>query len=165
MCLYETNTKCDLFPIGIHACNVGKKNLLTNANHFLNLDTGGIDLFGKLTDGLVGVLIGKGVNIYSHSWGTKFEKKGSKERRKFKKKVKVNLFRLLLSICSLFPSCCRLRCLPLWILSSSSSFLLSIPRFTHWLQRFSCHYGWLRWRWSSLTWNFCGTQITMLMTW
>lgn len=90
--MYETNTKCDLFPIGIHACNVGKKNLLTNANHFLNLDTGGIDLFGKLTDGLVGVLIGKGVNIYSHSWGTKFEKKGSKERRKFKKKVKVNLF-------------------------------------------------------------------------
>lgn len=123
--MYETNAKYHLFPISFHACNVRKKIFLTNTNHFLNLDTGGINLFGELTDGLVGVLIGKGVNIYSHSWVKKFAKKGSKERRKLKKKAKVNLFRLLLSICSLFPSCCRLRCLPLWILSSSSPYLAS----------------------------------------
>lgn len=41
--------------------------LLTNANDFLNLDTGGIDLFGELTDGLVRVLVGEGVNIYPHT--------------------------------------------------------------------------------------------------
>lgn len=40
---------------------------LTDSNHFLDLDTGGVDLFGKLSDGLVWVLVGKGVDIYSHT--------------------------------------------------------------------------------------------------
>lgn len=50
---------------------MSKKQILTNSNHFLNLDTGRVDLLGKLTDGLVWVLVGKRVNIYSHAWKTK----------------------------------------------------------------------------------------------
>lgn len=60
-----------------------KQKLLTNANNFLDFDTGGVDLFGKLTDGLVWVLVGKWVNIYPHAWGKKFEKKeGMKQQQK-----------------------------------------------------------------------------------
>lgn len=44
-----------------------KTKLLTNANNFFNLDTGGVNLFGELADGLVWVLIGKGVNVDPHS--------------------------------------------------------------------------------------------------
>lgn len=56
---------------------------LTNANDFLNLDTGGVNLFGELTDGLVWVLVGKGVNIYPHTWKKEFaRKKGGKQKRK-----------------------------------------------------------------------------------
>lgn len=40
---------------------------LTDSDHFLDLDTGGVDLFGELSDGLVGVLVGKGVHVYSHT--------------------------------------------------------------------------------------------------
>lgn len=44
-----------------------EETFLTNPNHFLDLDTGGVNLFGKLSDGLVWVLVGKGVDIYSHT--------------------------------------------------------------------------------------------------
>lgn len=44
-----------------------KQKLLTNANNFLNFDAGGVNLFGKLTDGLVWVLVGKGVHIYPYA--------------------------------------------------------------------------------------------------
>ena len=37
---------------------------LTDADDFLDLDAGSVDLFGKLADGLVGVLVRKGVNVY-----------------------------------------------------------------------------------------------------
>lgn len=40
---------------------------LTDSDHFLDLDAGGVDLFGKLSDGLVGVLVGEGVDVDSHT--------------------------------------------------------------------------------------------------
>lgn len=60
--------------------------LLTNAYNLLNFDTRGVDLFGKLTDGLVWILIGKGVNVYPYSWGKKFAKKKGR-KQKIKKAV------------------------------------------------------------------------------
>lgn len=40
---------------------------LTDADDFLDLDAGGVDLFGELSDSLVWVLVGKGVHVYSHT--------------------------------------------------------------------------------------------------
>lgn len=40
--------------------------LLTSSDHLLDLDTGHIDLLGELSDGLVGVLVGEGVNVDFH---------------------------------------------------------------------------------------------------
>lgn len=40
--------------------------LLTSSNHFLDLDTGHIDLLGELSNSLVGILVGKGVNVNFH---------------------------------------------------------------------------------------------------
>lgn len=40
--------------------------LLTSSNHLLDLDTGHIDLLGELSDGLIGILVGKGVNVNFH---------------------------------------------------------------------------------------------------
>lgn len=62
-----------------------KQKLLTNANNFLNFDAGGVNLFGKLTDGLVWVLVGKGVHIYPYAWGKKFERKEGMKRQKKEK--------------------------------------------------------------------------------
>lgn len=179
--LHEMNTKYTIIPLGwcfypkyVTICLTPNdtalwenQKLLTDANNFLDLDTGGVDLFGELTDSLVRVLVGKGVNVYPHSWRKKFgkereeggegRKEGSEKKKYGSERVKVNSFWQLHSICSLFPSCCRLHRLPLeplllLLLSSLQTLLLYLPCF-------SCRCGRLRWRRSSLAWNFCGTQI------
>lgn len=40
---------------------------LTDSDDFLDLDAGGVDLFGELSDSLVWVLVGKWVDVYSHT--------------------------------------------------------------------------------------------------
>lgn len=40
----------------------------TCSNDFFNLDEGYIDLLGELSDRLVGILIGEGVDVDLHSW-------------------------------------------------------------------------------------------------
>lgn len=43
--------------------------LLTDADDLFDLDAGGVDFFSELTDGLVGVLVGKGVHINPDTCG------------------------------------------------------------------------------------------------
>lgn len=57
---------------------------LTDANDFLNLDTGGVDLFGKFPDGLVRVLVRERIDVYPHSCRETFAR--SKGRKEVKEK-------------------------------------------------------------------------------
>lgn len=41
---------------------------LTCTDDLLDFDGGDVDLLGELSDGLVGVLIGEGVNVDLHPW-------------------------------------------------------------------------------------------------
>lgn len=43
--------------------------MLTDADDLFDLDAGGVDFFSELTDGLVGVLVGKGVHINPDTCG------------------------------------------------------------------------------------------------
>ena len=119
--------------------------LLTDANNFLDLDTGGVDLFGELTDSLVRVLVGKGVNVYPHSWGKRIRKEreaggerreeGREQGRTRKKRNQgVKEWRLIHSG-NYTPSVLYFHRAAgytafLWNLYSSSSFLLSRPCFS-----------------------------------
>lgn len=67
-----------------HLCLAGPlalRSLLTSSNHLLDLDTGHIDLLGKLSDGLIGILIGKGVNVNLHPGSNYKEKRWIHEDR------------------------------------------------------------------------------------
>lgn len=67
-----------------HLCLAGPlalRSLLTSSNHLLDLDAGHIDLLGKLSDGLIGILIGKGVNVNLHPGSNYREKRRIHEDR------------------------------------------------------------------------------------
>lgn len=154
--LHVMNTKYTIIPLGwcfypkyVTICLTPNdtalwenQKLLTDANNFLDLDTGGVDLFGELTDSLVRVLVGKGVNVYPHSWRKKFGKEreeGGREGRKEAKKrnTGVKEWRLIHSG-NYTPSVLYFHRAAgytafLWNLYSSSSFLLSRPCFSTFL--------------------------------
>lgn len=71
MLFLKSINKCDvIFSCHISTCAVCYSSavILTCANDLLNLHTGHLDLFGKLTHSFIRVLVGEGVNVDLHSW-------------------------------------------------------------------------------------------------
>lgn len=61
-----------------HLCLAGPlalRLILTSSNHLLDLDAGHVNLLGKLSDSLIGILIGKGVNVNLHPGSNYREKR------------------------------------------------------------------------------------------
>lgn len=64
--LYVQTLMINIWKYFLHtACTICS---LTDANDFLDLDAGRIDLLGKLPDSLIRIFIGERINVNPHSW-------------------------------------------------------------------------------------------------